>query len=248
MELRLTIDRGNTALKVALWDTGGHLVCHSVRPAADDAAEAARALTHEGNTIASAIYCTVVASRRNADMASLQGLCTQLLDLTASTPMPLTLCYDTPATLGADRIAAAAGALGYACGHPALVADVGTAVTYDFVDADARYFGGNIAPGITMRLTALASHTAALPQVTADGPVPLWGTSTAAALRSGALRGVVAELEYYRHAAGPDAVTVLTGGSATLLANAGLINFDFIHDSCLVHRGLYSILRYNETH
>lgn len=247
MELNLTVDRGNTALKVALWDADGHLVANTVSFDGAEPASLALSILEEGHSIRAAIYCTVVAPYREADLANLRTLCTSVTDLRYDTPTPLTIGYATPTTLGVDRLAAAVGALWFGKGKPMLVADVGTAVTYDFVDASGCYYGGNIAPGISMRLAALHDHTEALPVVDSHGNTPVWGSTTEEALRSGALRGVVAELEYYKQKAGNDALTVLTGGSGALLIKAGIINFDYIHDPCLVMRGLNSILRYNET-
>ncbi len=246
MDFYVTIDRGNTALKAALWSVDGSPVRKSVRFDSTAAAALAQSLVPCGGRIVAVAYCTVVSSARTGDLASLEAICRRVLDLTATVALPLQLCYGTPQTLGADRIAAAAGALTYACGRPVLVADIGTAVTYDFVDAGGRYLGGNIAPGISMRLSALHAHTSALPAIDVRGPAPMWGNTTEEALRSGTLRGVAAELEYWRRAAGDSAITVLTGGSVPILEQAVTLDFDYIHDPYLVLRGLYSILRYNE--
>ncbi len=62
-------------------------------------------------------------------------------------------------------------------------------------------------------------------------------------MRSGAVRGLCAELEYYHRAAGTDTLAVLTGGSAQLLISENILTFEFIHDPYLVHRGLYSIIK-----
>lgn len=247
MDVYITIDRGNTALKVALWNDAGTLLRNNV--CFDSTATPqgqAQALLEPGQHIAGVAYCTVVASRRQADLAGLASLGVTVLDVTGESALPLRVCYSTVSTLGADRVAAACGALHYGGGRPVLVADVGTAVTYDFVDAQGCYLGGNIAPGISMRLHALHAHTSALPCVDPHGNTPVWGQSTDEALRSGTLRGVAAELEYYRRQTGTDAVTVLTGGSVPILAAARVLDFEYIHDPCLVHLGLYSILRYNE--
>lgn len=246
MELKLTVDRGNTAIKAALWSADGTLLRHTVNFDGVAPDILARQLMAEGDCISSAAYCTVVGAMRGADLEAMASLGAPVLDVRADTRLPMQVAYGTPATLGADRIAAAAGALSYSCGRPVLVADIGTAVTYDYVDAAGRFVGGNIAPGISMRLKALHTYTSALPNVDANGATPQWGDTTAEALRSGALRGVAAELEYYRRAAGPDALTVLTGGSVPILAKAGILDFDYIFDPCLVHIGLYSILIHNE--
>ena len=62
-------------------------------------------------------------------------------------------------------------------------------------------------------------------------------------MRSGAVRGIAAELAYYHAAAGEGALAVLTGGSAELLVNENILTFDYIHDPYLVHKGLYSIIK-----
>lgn len=248
--LRLTVDRGNTAVKVALWDDFGHMLVSDTAVGVSTAGEVARRIAQgvldKGERFYRAVYCSVVASERDADLASLEPLCHKLTDLCADTPMPLAIGYDTPLTLGADRIAAAVGAYDIAAGHPALVADIGTAVTYDFVDADGRYLGGNIAPGVEMRLEALYRFTSALPEVSPIGPAPLRGHDTVTAMRAGAVRGVVAELMYYRHAAPDDATVVLTGGSAPLFVDNGLLDFKFIYEPFLVMKGLNRISHYNE--
>lgn len=252
MDLRLTIDRGNTALKAALWSPEGQLLASDSASGDCTAGELACRLVAAlpdapDARFSAAVYCSVVDGLRKADIDGLQAMCGKVISLDASTPLPIEIGYQSPASLGADRIAAAVGAVAYAQGAAVLVADIGTAVTYDFVDAAGRYAGGNIAPGIDMRLEALHAHTAALPRVGAEGSTPMWGLTTSTAMRSGAVRGVVAELDYYRRAAGKGARVVLTGGSARLLADSGLLDFEFIHDPFLVMKGLNSILHYNET-
>lgn len=247
MEVKITIDRGNTALKGALWDADGHIICAMRGDDTLPAGVLARELCARAGAVAESLavaYCSVVASDRADDLASLSPQCSRLVDLDASTPMPLQIRYNTPRTLGADRIAAALGAISLVgTQRPLLVSDIGTAVTYDYVAPGGIYEGGNIAPGIDLRLRALAAFTDTLPAVSPDGgPIPQWGKTTAEAMRSGAVRGVAAELACYHSAAGDDALSVLTGGSAPLLIDSNIITFDYIHDPCLVHKGLYSII------
>lgn len=249
MQLKLTIDRGNTCIKAALWSNDGRLKAREFGDESQSAGELVERLaaTHlrEGETFDAIAWCTVVASEHADDEASLAGKARRVIELTASTPMPLKVAYRTPGTLGSDRIAAALGALAVAGPkRPILVSDIGTAVTYDYVAIGANYLGGNIAPGIGLRLRALAAFTDALPAVDVEGgDIPVWGGTTAEAMRSGAVRGLAAELEYYHRAAGDDAIAVITGGSAELLVKANLLTFDYIYDPCLVHKGLFSIIK-----
>lgn len=245
MHPKITIDRGNTAIKAAVWNRHGRLA-YTVKgdeslPAGDLVKQL---LDGEGRGADAIAWCTVVASEHADDQDSLAALGIKTIELSAQLPLPLSIAYRTPQTLGADRLAAALGALELTGGNrPLLVSDIGTAVTYDFVDGN-RYCGGNIAPGIDLRLRALAAFTDALPAVAANGgDIPLWGLTTAEAMRSGAVRGIAAELAYYHAAAGDDALAVITGGSAELLVKENILTFDYIHDPYLVHRGLYSIIK-----
>lgn len=77
------------------------------------------------------------------------------LEFTPATPVPIRNAYGTPATLGADRLAAAVGASLVAAGRDALVVDFGTAITVDYVSGDGTYRGGAISPGMRMRFEAL---------------------------------------------------------------------------------------------
>lgn len=244
MQTNLTIDRGNTAIKAALWDLNGSLLRHTAHSNTCTAADIARTILQNDDIVVSVAYCSVVNECRDTDIQSLESICSQITELKASYPsLPIKICYSSPNTLGADRIAAAIGARCHTSDRAILVADFGTAVTYDFISADGNYIGGNIAPGIQLRLDALTKNTSALPSIDTTGNTPIWGNTTEEALRSGSLRGVAAELEYYRRAAGTNAVTILTGGSVEILEKANILNFDYINDPYLVHRGLNSILK-----
>lgn len=253
MQSRLTIDRGNTALKAAVWRSGSddrpeELVS---LPADASVADVADAIGTCGGYYAVA-YSSVVKSRREADLAALSRMSERVIVVSSSVKLPFRNLYATPATLGADRIAALAGAVALGATETAgfVVADLGTAATYDYLCRDSEglcYCGGNIAPGVPLRLHSLAEHTAALPEVSPElAPGGgIWGRSTADALLNGAVFGVLAELSFYR-AASPDGTqTVLTGGGAEYLVRNNFIKFDHIYDPYLVMRGLNHIINEN---
>jgi len=111
------------------------------------------------------------------------------------TPLPITINYKTPETLGKDRIAAVVGAY---MGKPAtntLVIDIGTCITYDFINDKNEYLGGAISPGVEMKLKAMNTFTARLPLVHMVDDVNLIGNTTEEALQSGAINGTKAEIE-----------------------------------------------------
>ena len=244
MTFNLTIDQGNTSTKLALWDAQGRLVRTTtrVRFVARDVAGIA-----PGCDIDTAIYCTV-SRRPPAMLRALERRARKVIEFSVETPMPLSVDSRTPHTLGLDRLAAAVGAFGLeGCrNRELLVVDMGTAITYDRVTADARYAGGNIAPGLFMRLKALNHYTARLPLIdprVEPSGIPVWGNDTRSALIAGSVRGVVAELEYYRNSISPNAAVVLTGGDAEMISD--LVSFKPIVEPNLVSLGLENIIRYN---
>lgn len=241
MATHLTIDEGNSSTKTALWRDGVMQTEHTCRPGElDDIARLAGVST----PVDAAIFCSVCGRDRDAVARVLAPLARKVIVLDASVPLPVKLAYSTPSTLGADRIAAAAGAAALSPGCDCLIVDMGTAITYDYLRADGTFIGGNIAPGVFVRLEALQHFTKALPLVETDGDVPRWGYSTETALRAGAIRGVVGELQYYRHALPRDARVFLTGGSAHLIIP--YVTSPIIVEPNLVLTGLDNILQYNE--
>ena len=177
---------------------------------------------------------------------ALAGLTFPILRFSHDTPVPITNRYRTPETLGSDRLAAVIGASSLKPGKDLLIIDAGTCITYEVIDARGNYWGGNIAPGMQMRLRALHEYTARLPLVEAEGVVPGMGYDTETAIRSGVLRGMKYEIEGYiksMRSKFPHLQVFLTGGNR--------INFDediknlVFTDKYIVPRGLNKILDFN---
>lgn len=134
--------------------------------------------------------------------------------------------YPKPSSIGADRLANAAGAVAF-YGAPAIVVDFGTAVTFDVLAAPNRvptYVGGVIAPGLESMTDYLYQRTALLPRIDLREPVRAIGHSTVEAMMAGAVygyRGLVRQiLEEIRRElkSGRRLQTVATGGYADLIA------------------------------
>ena len=116
------------------------------------------------------------------------------LTVNAGTDTGIKLCYDTPLTLGADRIVNAAAA--YEKHHCALIViDLGTATTFDYVSADGCYLGGAIAPGIRTAGEALFAKAAKLPSIDFTYPERVIGRSTLESMQSGIVAGYVCLVE-----------------------------------------------------
>lgn len=242
MALKLTIDQGNTAAKAAVWRDDSIVAETVYRKLTGD--EIATLAEDFGGRFDASIYSSVKSADESVKN-EMRLRSWRFIELTENTPMPISIEYGTPATLGRDRVAAVVGAYGITAGHWTLVVDCGTAITYDILSPDGAFVGGNIAPGIFMRLEALNHFTARLPLVETSGDCPRWGYDTETALRSGAISGVVAELRYYRSLLPvEDPKVLLTGGSADLVSSKA--GFDLLVDHDLVSKGLNSIINYNE--
>ena len=111
------------------------------------------------------------------------------------TPLPISNGYATPQTLGLDRIAAAVGAWHLAGKNPVLAIDMGSCITFEFVDGCAVYRGGSISPGLAMRARAMNSFTSRLPLVDLGcRPTSPLGDSTISCMQAGIWYGVDFEL------------------------------------------------------
>jgi len=129
---------------------------------------------------------------------------------------------DNPREAGADRIVNAAAAH-HLYGGPVIIADFGTATTFDTVSKEGDYLGGAIAPGIVTAAEALFMQAAMLPRVELIRPKHAIGTSTTSAMQSGLIFGYVGLVEgivaRIQQELGEKARVVATGGYAELIAN-----------------------------
>ncbi len=119
------------------------------------------------------------------------------IELDHTTRIPLKNRYQTPETLGKDRIAAAVGANQLFPNRNLLVIDAGTAITLDFVSEKNEYLGGNISPGIETRFKALNQFTGKLPLICPEDEFDKIGTNTESAIRAGVQLGILFEVEQY---------------------------------------------------
>ncbi|PWJ57113.1 type III pantothenate kinase [Dyadobacter jejuensis] len=170
----------------------------------------------------------------------------ELMNLSSSLPLPIGMDYDTPHTLGMDRVAAAVGAYDLYPGMDLLVIDMGTCITYDWVSRDGVYQGGIIAPGVQMRFKAMHQFTKRLPLLSPLSDPPVVGKSTAASMQSGVMNGILAEMEgiigRYRNISASMCV-VLCGGDAPYFESS--LKDTIFAVPQLVLFGLNRILTYN---
>ena len=209
----LVIDVGNTSTAVGLWSNGRVSHVSHCDGGFDDASRTAgNVLTRrhrDTENVSGLAYVSVVPAvdakwRRFARQEKLKFVQVshllfpprKSLRLSASA-FDLRLDYPHPETIGADRLADAAGAVSR-YGAPVLVMDFGTALTAAVVTGDRVWRGGVIAPGFPLMRDYLFERTAKLPRMKiGSGKVPKIGRSTEEAMRFGALvgyRGMVREI------------------------------------------------------
>ncbi|MBI1806636.1 MAG: type III pantothenate kinase [Ignavibacteria bacterium] len=142
--------------------------------------------------------------------------------ISSSLDLGITVCYDDPTKVGADRLCNAVAAY-KKFGGPAIVIDFGTATTYDVISKKGEYLGGVIAPGLETSAADLHRRTAQLPRIDLHFPESVIGTTTMTSMQSGILYGAVDAAEGMIHRikqiVGKHANVIATGGYARVIAN-----------------------------
>lgn len=243
--MNLIIDIGNTCVKLVCFNEGK--VVEEQRTDKDDAVALQSFCSRYPFSRG---ICSSVSDISEEYSAALSSLPFSMMEFKSGiTRVPIINKYNTPLTLGSDRLAAVVGANWLQPGRDVLVIDIGTCVTFDFINSIGEYLGGNISPGPTMRLKALNHFTARLPFVERRGNTPDFGTDTTTAIRSGVMNGIKYEIEGYIHsflAKYPQLFVYLTGGVHLNLQFSE--NLSIFADDFIVPKGLNRILEYNNEH
>ena len=208
--------------------------------------------THRATTTGLA-YCSVVpaATERLRALLAREKYPHPILHLTHDKKLGVPLTYPRPAEIGEDRLANAA-ATKHLGPLPAIVIDMGTAVTFDIVTRANGYEGGIIAPGVELMRRYLHEQTAQLPlldeSIAVTGPV---GHSTIEAMRIGTVVGFGGMIQALLDAVLADLAArgetnprvYATGGTAALLRDRLTTPFDIVPDLTL--RGLAAAWKLN---
>lgn len=132
----------------------------------------------------------------------------------------ITIKYEPPQSVGADRLCVAVGAF-EKYGGPNIVVDIGTATTFDVVSGNGEYLGGVIAPGLETAARSLDEKAAKLPRIAYQFPPSVIGSNTEMSMQSGLMLGTVKMidglLELISEEVSGDPVIIATGGLSPLL-------------------------------
>lgn len=146
---------------------------------------------------------------------------TQPVIISSCLDLGITILYDDPTKVGADRLCNAVAAY-KKFGGPAIVIDFGTATTYDVISKKGEYLGGVIAPGLETSSADLHRKTAQLPRIELQFPESVIGTTTLKSMQSGILYGAVDAAEgmvgRIKQIVGKHANVIATGGYARTIA------------------------------
>lgn len=239
--MHLVIDIGNTRVKFACFEEDGMVFYGNCLR---NEMEKIPNLVPEYDHVKAAIC--VNTSQIHPGLSEILETLPFFFRLSHETAVPVKNDYHTPKTLGMDRLAAAVGAFRRFPDQNSIVIDMGTCITMDFVESSGSFKGGNISPGIQMRLEAMYRFTSALPLVDAALPTGLLGTSTITALQQGGVAGACREIDaFLSEAADTFGIVnvILTGGDAHIFESYTKKQIFVL--PYLLMEGLNEILHYN---
>jgi type III pantothenate kinase len=235
----LAVDVGNTDTVIGLYDTSvtdpesasdglidhWRIATHAERTADEHAVMFQGFLAFKGMSFDREVQGIAISSGVPRVTANLRRMAERYFEgepvvLGPGVRTGVSIRYDNPKEVGADRIANAVAAYDL-FGGPTIMCDFGTATTCDAISDEGDYLGGAIAPGIEVSLDALFGRAAALRQVELVEPASVLGTSTVEAIQSGTVYGFAAQVDGLCRRIEADlgeCTIVGTGGLASLIA------------------------------
>jgi type III pantothenate kinase len=245
--VNLVIDIGNTLVKTAVFD-GTNLISFSSFEKLS--VEILQEFLSKNSLVKHVILSSVI--NHGQGINDFLNSNYYFIELLHNTKLPIQNLYQTPETLGKDRLACAVGANFLFPNRHVLAIDGGTCIKYDFVNSQNQYIGGGISPGIEMRFRALHQFTNKLPLLAYRYFDQLIGTDTESSILSGVLNGVAEEVKgvasLYKSQY-PGLAIVCTGGYVKFLEKIFNVssngNSNICSDSFLVLKGLNRILNFN---
>lgn len=232
-------DAGNTTLKLAVFDQDSPKIVHRI-----DYQQLQQWFDLHAEL---ADHTCVLSTVTDAQLENnLRSFFKTVIKIDSSAKIPFNNNYQTPETLGVDRLCNAAAISTLAKGKNAVAIDIGTCLKFDVVDKNGNYLGGSISPGILLRYKALNDYTANLPLLNLTAKTPLIGSSTKESIHSGVINGLKAEIDgfmrQYEIELG-DLTFFMTGGDAAHFDFEGKNNI--FADENLTLKGLYYIYKAN---
>ena len=225
----LVIDVGNTNMVLGLMD-GARVEHHWRLTTLDRTTDEfglllIQLLAHQGlsgeQVTGAVVSCVVPSTLYAIEKAIRRYLSREALVVGRGMRTGIPVRVDNPREVGADRIVNAVAAL-ERYGGPVVVADFGTATTFDCVSSEGAYVGGVIAPGYQISAEALFTRTSKLPRIEVERPSRVIGTNTVHSMKSGLYWGYVGLVDEIARRCklelGGQVRCVATGGLSNLVA------------------------------
>ena len=236
--MNLVVDIGNTNIKYAQFSDGNIVKLGNLSDL-----DQLNSLIEESGC-KDCLICSVSHSREELNKVIRKELSYTYFD--HQTLIPILSNYNTPKTLGMDRLAAVIGATVKFPKAPVMVIDIGTCITYDFITQNGVYEGGAISPGFELRFKALHHYTARLPLINEIDDPKIVGKDTIESMKSGVINGTIAEMngmisQFMLKT--PDLKVIITGGGAKFFDSK--IKADIFVALEIVLVGLNRVLEYN---
>lgn len=250
------IDVGNTNITSGIYEEGKliqHWRMETDRGKTEDeyAMQLKMFFLHAGITFED-VKGIIISSVVPPIMYSLEEMCRKYFQIKPLIVGPgvktgLNIKFDNPKEVGADRIVNAVAAI-QEYGQPLIIVDFGTAITYGCINEKGEYFGGAIAPGISISTEALYMKASKLPRVEINRPPTVLGKNTVSAMQAGIYYGFVGQVEgivsRMKSLFKEEPLVVATGGMAKLIGKeTPLID---VVDPLLTLKGLHIIYNRNQ--
>lgn len=225
----LVVDVGNTNIVLGIYEDKEllhHWRLSTNRSAtADEYGMMMYNLFHHAGITLNQVEGVIISSVVPPLMFVLESLCLKYLKKSPLIVGPgiktgLNIRYENPREVGADRIVNAVAAIEL-YGSPCIVVDFGTATTFDYIDENAQYVGGAVAPGIGISTEALYQRAAKLPRIELVKPKSVVGRNTIASMQAGIIYGFAGQVDgivdRIRQEFRTEPKVVATGGLAELI-------------------------------
>ena len=240
--MNLIIDIGNTRVKLAVYEENSCVDKYIVLK--KDFLKSIKNILNKNPKIKKGIISSVdfFSKEEENDLKKLLNLTV----VSTSMSLPFKNLYETPKTLGLDRIALIAAAADQYKKENVLVIDAGTCITYDFLNSKNEYLGGAISLGLTIRYEALHNLTAKLPLLKPDDSNFFIGNSTESSIHSGVINGLVNEIDgiiQQYQSTYKDLTIILTGGDTNFLSKR--LKSSIFANSNFLLEGLNHLLKIN---
>ncbi len=245
----LTIDVGNTAIGVAIFDKKGIVFRNKLLTPVEITEKYLKSLIKRKllSTDDSIIISSVVPLIDNQIKSAVEKLF-KITPFFVNYEMDLgfDIKIENPGELGADLIAGASGGLQF-FKPPFIIVDSGTAITICGMDKNFDFVGGSIFPGIEMSIQGLSNNTAKLNKINFKAPESIIGKNTSDSIRSGifysCIGGIGHIISEYKKILGDNTKVIATGGLSRFFKNK--IKEIDLYEPDLLFFGLKKLLEKN---